>query len=79
MAKNEGTIDRIARIVIGVVLVVVGLMVASKVAMVILLILGAIALVTGVIGWCGLYALLGISTTKAAPAAGESAATGKTE
>lgn len=78
MKRNEGTLDRIIRIVLGVILLAVGIGgcvwgCVTGALLWVLIIVGAIALVTGLIGWCGLYALLGWSTCKvaAAPAAGE--------
>ena len=60
---NVGPIDRVARIVLGSGLVVVALSgaVAGPLLAVAWLI-AAIALVTGVIGFCPLYFVLGIST-----------------
>lgn len=58
MKRNIGSIERIARIVIGVgilSLTVVGPQ--SPWAL-----LGAVPLVTGLVGWCPPYALLGINT-----------------
>ncbi|TAJ99124.1 MAG: DUF2892 domain-containing protein [Chloroflexota bacterium] len=60
---NVGSVDRIARIVLGVGLVAVAL--AGSVTgplLAVAWIVAAIALVTGAIGFCPLYFLLGIST-----------------
>ncbi|GAB6101825.1 hypothetical protein JCM16138_10480 [Thermococcus atlanticus] len=63
MEKNEGTVDRILRIVIGIVLL--GLWAGMNVPYeTVLLIVGLIALVTGLTGFCAIYKLLGISTCK---------------
>jgi hypothetical protein len=73
MAANEGTGDRIVRLVIGVALLLVGALVLdSGIARWVVLVVGAVALVTGLTGWCGLYAVLGCSTTKKAGDAAES-------
>jgi membrane protein implicated in regulation of membrane protease activity len=62
MLLNEGTVDRVVRVVIGLALL----------AMVFvgphtwLGWLGVIPLVTGLVGFCPLYRLMGIRTTKAA-------------
>lgn len=67
MKKNVGTIDRIIRIILGIVLISLGIYFQSSwglVAMIVLVILGLIVLITGVIGYCGLYKILKISTTK---------------
>jgi len=70
MTRNEGTVDRIIRIVVGVVLLVAGILGwVTGALMWVFIVIGAIALITGVIGWCGVYALFGISTYKAAPKA----------
>ena len=58
--KNVGTTDRIIRVVIGIGLI--GFAWSSMMWWV--AVVGAIVLLTGVVGWCGLYALLGISTCK---------------
>lgn len=65
MKKNVSTLDRIIRVVLGIVLLALyftgtvtgGLGIAFVVV-------GAIALITGAIGFCGVYALLKISTAK---------------
>jgi len=65
MQKNVGGIDRVVRIVLAVVL---GYIVLAKVAIGVLAVVFSIAAVilalTGIIGWCGLYAAFGISTNK---------------
>jgi DUF2892 family protein len=63
LPQNVGPIDRIARVVLGVGLAVVALG-GSVVApfSYVVWIVAAIALVTGAIGFCPLYFLLGIST-----------------
>ena len=67
MKKNEGVIDRVIRIILGVILIGLGIYFQSSwgwVATIILVILGLIALVTGIIGYCGLYFVCKISTLK---------------
>jgi len=67
MKRNEGTVDRIVRIVIGAVLLAVGIWGGVTGALMwVLVVLGIIGLVTGIIGWCCLYAVCGWSTYKAA-------------
>jgi len=61
MKKNEGTIDRIIRVIVGVALILGGIFTAGWVSWV-LWIVGAISLVTGLIGFCGIYTLFGINT-----------------
>lgn len=58
---NEGPIDRIIRVVIGIALVVAGFFVSGIIS-IILWVVGAIALLTGITGFCGLYVLFGINT-----------------
>jgi hypothetical protein len=58
MKKNIGTTDRTIRIVIGLFLIVLGIF-GSK----IWIIIGLLPLITGLLNYCPLYTLLGISTT----------------
>ena len=62
---NEGGWDRVARIVLGTFLLLLGWsgMIGGSFGLV-LKILGFLPLVTGLVGWCPLYALLGISTVE---------------
>ncbi len=63
---NEANWDRVARVVIGIVLLYLGLSgVASSALGIVLDILGAILLLTGVVGVCPLYMLFKFSTNKA--------------
>ena len=63
MTCNVGGIERPIRIVLGLVLVAIGSMAELPVAgMAIALVAGAIAMVTGVIGFCPVWSLLGLST-----------------
>jgi hypothetical protein len=61
--KNVGMIDRVVRIIIGIVLIAVFAlnMVAAPWSYLVVLI-GLIALVTGAVGTCALYSLLGFTT-----------------
>lgn len=61
--KNVGMIDRLVRIIIGMVLigVVVLNMIAAPWSYLVVL-LGLVALITGIVGTCGLYSLLGMNT-----------------
>ena len=58
MKTNEGGIDRIVRIVAG--LVLLGLMAMGTIGW--WGWLGVVPLVTGLIGWCPAYTLLGMNT-----------------
>ncbi len=62
--KNEGTIDRIIRVVVGLALIALGMQYGTTW----MWILGLVVLATGAIGWCGIYQVLGISTCKVKPA-----------
>jgi hypothetical protein len=66
MKINEGTIDRAIRGVVGAILLVVGLVVVKGTLGIVLDVLGGILLVTGIVGFCPLYTLFGISTCKKA-------------
>jgi hypothetical protein len=61
---NEGRADRGVRMLAGIVLVAAGRAVSLNAAGVALFVLGAIALGTGIAGWCPAYSLFGISTVK---------------
>jgi Inner membrane protein YgaP-like, transmembrane domain len=66
LSKNEGTPDRIIRVLLGVVLgaaLIAG--VATGPLAYVGLIVAALLLVTGVTGFCPLYAVLGLRTTPA--------------
>ena len=63
---NEANWDRIVRVVLGIVLLYLGLGgVVSGAWGIVLDVLGAVSLLTGVIGFCPLYMLLKFSTKKA--------------
>jgi hypothetical protein len=61
--KNVGMIDRVVRIILGIILLiaVVMKMVAAPWSYLVALI-GLIALVTGAVGTCALYSILGMDT-----------------
>lgn len=61
MNTNIGTIDRIIRIVIGLALIA-GYFLNPEAGYRLAYLLGIIPLATGLIGWCGLYTLLGVNT-----------------
>jgi len=67
MQKNEGTADRVIRVILGIILIGLGVYFQSSwgmVAMIVLIVLGLAALITGIIGFCSLYKLFKISTIK---------------
>jgi len=63
MQCNVGRIDQAIRIIIGVVLLLVGFLAPlGFIWQVVVLILAAIALITGIVRFCPLWAVLGINT-----------------
>ena len=67
--KNEGTIDRAIRVVLGVMLLIIGFAVVGGTAGTITGIVGLVPLLTGLAGWCPLYSVFGITTTGTADTA----------
>ncbi len=57
MKLNVGKIDRISRVLLGLIIIAVGIYFKSWWG-----IIGIIPLVTAAIGWCPLYALFGLSS-----------------
>lgn len=65
MKVNEGTIDRVIRAILGVVLLYVGFFILAGTTLGIVLdVLGVIAVVTAATGFCLLYRLFGDFSTK---------------
>lgn len=63
MKKNEGTIDRISRVVVGGVLIGTGLTgIIPGAAGIAAGAVGAVLVATGAVGFCPLYAALGMNT-----------------
>ena len=60
MTKNAGTLDRVLRIIAG--LVLIGLAATQIVG--VCGWIGVVPLLTGLLGWCPAYSLLGIKTCK---------------
>ncbi len=62
---NEGSLDRTVRIVVGLALLALGLLQTISGAWLwVAVILGAILLITGLVGFCPLYTVLGINTCR---------------
>lgn len=61
MVKNIGSTDRVIRIILGAVIIGAGAYFHSWWGAI-----GAVPILTALIGWCPPYALLGINTCKAA-------------
>jgi len=65
MKINESKTDRIIRIVLGAILLGIGLFTDVSTALeIVMMVIGGIALVTGIVGFCPLYALFKFSTNK---------------
>ena len=62
--KNESAVDRIIRAIVGVVILAIGIYEVKSLAVlgIILIIVGAVLIITAITGFCLLYTLLGIST-----------------
>ncbi len=70
MPCNLGNVERSIRILLGILLLGIGAFAGlSAMATAVLLIAGTIALVTGAVSFCPLWALLGLNTCAAHPAA----------
>jgi len=63
LKPNEGSVDRVIRIFLGVILLSLSFLNFTGTAQIIAGVAGGISLVTGLVGFCGLYKILGISTT----------------
>ena len=65
MKVNESGLDRVLRVVVGIALILLYLLgVVGGTLGVVLIVVGAIALITGLVGFCPLYSLLKIQTKK---------------
>ncbi|MCD4809743.1 MAG: DUF2892 domain-containing protein [Methanosarcinales archaeon] len=65
MEKNEGTVDRVIRVILGSVLIIGPMQFGlSGVLAIIMMLIGLIMLITGIIGHCGLYTVIGINTLR---------------
>ncbi len=65
MKINESGLDRVIRVILGIVLLVLYVTgVVTGALGIIFIILGAILLITGAVGFCPLYVLLKIKTNK---------------
>jgi hypothetical protein len=63
MSTNEGVVDRALRVTVGIVALVAGLALGvGSVVGIVLLVVAAIMLLTGVVGFCPLYTIFRINT-----------------
>ena len=69
MKTNESDVDRIVRMVVGVSLLITGFYYLSGLSQAVVFVIAIIALLTGIIGHCCIYDLMGMSTLPAAPKA----------
>jgi len=66
--KNEGTVDRAIRVVLGLVLLALAWMsLGASLLGIIVGIVGLVLLVTGFVGFCPAYRLIGIRTCSVSP------------
>ena len=66
MKTNKSTLDRIIRVVVGIALLTLYFTGTFTGGLgIVFIVIGAVALLTGVVGFCPLYALLKFSTHKA--------------
>jgi hypothetical protein len=63
-SANESTSDRIVRAILGVVLLALGWFFTGGVLRIVILIVGAIALITAATGFCLIYRVFGLSTKR---------------
>ena len=64
MIKNESSIDRMVRAVLGVALALLALFVFAGIIQIVFYVLAAVMIFTAVTGFCALYKLFGINTNK---------------
>jgi hypothetical protein len=65
MKGNESSVDRIVRGILGAVLLLLAfLAVPAGALQIVLIVIGGVLLVTGIIGFCPLYRILGLSTKR---------------
>lgn len=64
MKMNEGPVDRVIRVLLGIALLYIGYFVVGGTWGIVLDVLGVVAVVTGLTGFCLLYRLFGSFSTK---------------
>jgi hypothetical protein len=67
MKLDEASWDRIARVVLGVALIIGGLVAVRGTGGYIMAAIGLIPLITGLMGWCPIYAIFRTGTKKDEP------------
>lgn len=66
MGINLGTVDRVIRGVVGVILIAVGLFLVRGILGIVLSLLGALLIFSGTVGFCHVYKVLHIHSSKKA-------------
>jgi uncharacterized membrane protein HdeD (DUF308 family) len=67
MKKNEGSADRVIRVIAGIILIGLAVYFMNSWALwavIVVGVIGLIALITGIIGYCSLYTVCKINTLK---------------
>ena len=62
MNENEGTVDRVLRVIVGAGLLAIAYFLLEGYVAWIVAVVGGVAVLTGAIGWCPAYAIFGLST-----------------
>ena len=62
--QNVGTVDRVIRIAVGIILAAIGMLLVKGTASTVVSIVALIPLITGIVGFCPLYAPLKLSTVR---------------
>ncbi|NNJ11861.1 DUF2892 domain-containing protein [Chloroflexales bacterium ZM16-3] len=62
--KNEGTLDRDIRLVLGVLLMIPAVFILTGIFQIIVAVLAVVLFATAAMGFCPLYTVLGIKTNK---------------
>lgn len=62
--QNMGMFDRMIRICLGVMLIVLGTLIVNGIVGIVLLIVGVALIIIGLSGFCPTYVLLGVSTKR---------------
>ena len=79
MAQNVGSTDRLLRTIFGVYGMLLGFLFIQGIVGIVVGVLGLVSLATGMLGWCGIYALIGRSTVTAGESAARSSGGGEDE
>lgn len=62
--QNVGQTDRLLRTILGIYAMLFGFLFAQGIIGAIIGVIGLAAFITGLVGWCGIYAILGKSTVE---------------